>query len=73
MDSINLLRGEQFYFVPDQMEEILSDDEVQWYRHWNDSFAEEIARDQKQTVHYHGGALFLMNVSLRDSGIYTAV
>lgn len=73
MDSINLLRGEQFYFMPDEMKENLSGDEVQWYRYRNGSFTEEITSDPKQTVHYQGGALLFMNVSLKDSGVYTAV
>lgn len=68
-----LLRGEQFYFMPDEMGENLSNDEVKWYRHRNDSVIEPITPDQNQDVHYQGGALFFMNVTLEDSGTYTAV
>lgn len=72
-DVIKLLRGEQFYFVPDEMEENLSEDEVRWYRYRNDSSVEPISRDQNQDVHYIGGALLFMNLTLENSGLYTAV
>lgn len=72
-DVRKLLRGEQFYYVPEEMGEDLTNDEVKWYRRRNDSFLEPLTPDQNQDVHYQGGALLFMNVSLEDSGVYTAV
>lgn len=70
---MRLLKGEQFYFMPVDMEENLSNDEVKWYKRRNDSSIEPITPDQNQDVHYQGGALLFMNVTLEDSGTYTAV
>lgn len=65
-----LLIGEQFYFVPYDMEPNLSNDEVKWYR---DDSTDPISTDQNQRVHYLGGALLFMDLRPKDSGNYTAM
>lgn len=66
-----LVIGEQFYFVPYDMGQNLSNDEVTWYR--DDSLTEPISTDQNQRVHYRGGALLFMDLRPEDSGNYTAM
>lgn len=70
MESINLLEGEAFYFVPYDLEDDLSNDEVTWYR--NNSQTELISTDENESVHYHGSALLFLNLHTEDSGFYTA-
>lgn len=66
-----LVIGEQFYFVPYEMGQNVSKDEVRWYR--DDALTEPISTDQNQRVHYQGGALFFMDLRPEDSGKYTAM
>lgn len=66
----NVVQGEQLYFVPHDMGENLSNDDVKWYK--TDSSTEPISSNQTQRVHYQGGALFFMDLRLEDSGNYTA-
>lgn len=66
-----LVIGEQFYFVPFDMGQNVSNDEVTWYR--DDALTEPISTDQNQRVHYQGGALFFMDLRPEDSGKYTAM
>uniref|UniRef100_A0A8P4GHP9 Interleukin 1 receptor like 1 n=1 Tax=Dicentrarchus labrax TaxID=13489 RepID=A0A8P4GHP9_DICLA len=55
IDSFKLLEGEAFYFVP----LTLTESNI------------EISTNENKTVHYHGGALFFLNLSSEDSGLYT--
>uniref|UniRef100_A0A3Q3XN18 TIR domain-containing protein n=1 Tax=Mola mola TaxID=94237 RepID=A0A3Q3XN18_MOLML len=66
----NLHEGEAFHFVPFDLDEDLSDDEVIWYK--NNRQSELISTNESQSVHYHGSALFFLNLCTEDSGIYTA-
>lgn len=70
MQEINVLQGEQFYFMPYEMGRNLSNDDVKWYK--TNSSAEPISSDQNQRVHYQGGALLFMDLRPEDSGDYTA-
>ncbi|KAM8750091.1 interleukin-1 receptor type 1 [Acanthopagrus schlegelii] len=63
-----LLEGEAFYVMPyDLTETYYPDEEFTWYK--NDSL---ISNDESKNVHYHGGALYFLNVSAEDSGFYHA-
>ncbi|XP_030283391.1 interleukin-1 receptor type 1-like [Sparus aurata] len=63
-----LLEGEAFYIMPyDLTETYYPDEEFTWYK--NDS---RISNDESKNVHYHGGALYFLNVSAEDSGFYHA-
>ncbi|XP_073329947.1 interleukin-1 receptor type 1 [Pagrus major] len=63
-----LIEGEAFYIKPyDLTENYYPDEEFTWYK--NDS---QISNDESKNVHYHGGALFILNLSAEDSGFYHA-
>lgn len=71
LESVNLLEGEAFFFVPYELDYNLTDDEVTWYK--NKSGIEiEISTDENASVHHHGGALFFLNLHTEDSGFYIA-
>uniref|UniRef100_A0A3Q2TKL1 Ig-like domain-containing protein n=1 Tax=Fundulus heteroclitus TaxID=8078 RepID=A0A3Q2TKL1_FUNHE len=48
----------------------LPDENITWYKNGPDY--KNITTDEAQRIHYHGGALFLLNISDEDSGNYTA-
>ncbi|XP_070770987.1 interleukin-1 receptor-like 1 [Enoplosus armatus] len=71
IETHRLLEGEAFYFVPYELNDSnIPDENVTWYK--NSSQIEKISTDEKETVHYHGGALFFLNVLPENSGFYTA-
>lgn len=70
IDQYNLLEGEAFYVEPLALDEMLSDDQVTWYK--NNSHLEKLSTDEKERVHYHGSALFFLNLQSEDSGFYFA-
>ncbi|XP_035995636.1 uncharacterized protein LOC118563817 [Fundulus heteroclitus] len=70
-DLYKLIKGEAFYYVPTVMEDVnLPDENITWYKNGPDY--KNITTDEAQRIHYHGGALFLLNISDEDSGNYTA-
>ncbi|XP_020504834.2 interleukin-1 receptor type 1 isoform X2 [Labrus bergylta] len=63
------LEGEAFYFLPYVlMDGNIPDENITWHK--NNS--EEISNNEDRMVHYHGGALFFLNLQIEDSGFYTA-
>ncbi|XP_033470312.2 interleukin-1 receptor type 1 [Epinephelus lanceolatus] len=68
-DSFRLFEGEAFRFVPHELGNNVPDDEVTWYK--NNSQI-NITTDENQNVHYHGGALFFLNLCSENSGLYIA-
>ncbi|KAM4561901.1 interleukin-1 receptor-like 1 isoform 2-T2 [Fundulus diaphanus] len=70
-DRYKLMKGEAFYYVPRFMEDVnLPDENITWYKNGPDY--KNITTDEGQRIHYHGGALLLLNISDEDSGNYTA-
>ncbi|KAK9537200.1 hypothetical protein VZT92_004836 [Zoarces viviparus] len=69
-ESYNLIEGEAFYFVPYDVEN--PDEKFTWFRNNSDNEIGNITSDENEDVHHHGGALFLLNPVLTDSGLYTA-
>ncbi|XP_068593101.1 interleukin-1 receptor-like 1 [Cebidichthys violaceus] len=70
LESFNLIEGEAFYFVPYDADNL--DEKFTWFRNNTDNNIENITTDENESVHHHGGALFLLNPRLEDSGFYTA-
>ncbi|XP_017285617.1 interleukin-1 receptor-like 1 isoform X2 [Kryptolebias marmoratus] len=70
-EYFKLIEGEAFYFVPYHLDDPdLPDENFTWYKTGSEN--ENITTDETHRIHYHGGALFLLNVSTKDSGTYTA-
>ncbi|XP_059199144.1 interleukin-1 receptor-like 1 [Centropristis striata] len=70
-DEYNVLEGEAFYFVPYVVDiPDIPDDNITWYK--KNIQTENITTDENKNVHYHGGALFFLNLHTEDSGFYTA-
>uniref|UniRef100_A0A3Q2D6J4 TIR domain-containing protein n=1 Tax=Cyprinodon variegatus TaxID=28743 RepID=A0A3Q2D6J4_CYPVA len=68
--SYKLLEGEAFYYVLDEVEPNLPDENMTWFK--NGPEIQNITTDETQMIHYHGGALLFLNISVNDSGHYTA-
>ncbi|KAF3843587.1 hypothetical protein F7725_002436 [Dissostichus mawsoni] len=64
----NLSEGEAFNFVHDNLNISVPDEEITWFNN-NQT---EITADENETVHYHGGSLFFLNLLPEDSGFYSA-
>ncbi|KAM6978398.1 interleukin-1 receptor-like 1 [Tautogolabrus adspersus] len=63
------LEGEAFYFLPYALlDGNIPDENITWHK--NNS--EEISNSEDEMVHYHGGALYFLNLQIEDSGFYTA-
>uniref|UniRef100_A0A4W6DUE7 TIR domain-containing protein n=1 Tax=Lates calcarifer TaxID=8187 RepID=A0A4W6DUE7_LATCA len=73
--SFVLQEGEAFYFMPDDFEDNPPAGQFTWYKTntMNNSKIESISFDEKERIHYHGGAIFFLNLLSEDSGIYTHV
>ncbi len=70
-ESYNLIEGEAFYFVPYILKDSnILDEEIIWYK--NNSKIEPVSTDRNETVHYHGGALLFLNLTIGNSGFYMA-
>ncbi|XP_015234365.1 PREDICTED: interleukin-1 receptor-like 1 [Cyprinodon variegatus] len=69
-ESYKLLEGEAFYYVLDEVEPNLPDENMTWFK--NGPEIQNITTDETQMIHYHGGALLFLNISVNDSGHYTA-
>ncbi|XP_072252954.1 interleukin-1 receptor-like 1 [Leuresthes tenuis] len=74
VEIFKLIEGEAFYYVPydaqEEPEDFLTEG-FSWYK--NGSQIENITTDEKHRVHFHGGALFFLNLTAADSGNYTAI
>uniref|UniRef100_A0A8C8DYP5 Ig-like domain-containing protein n=1 Tax=Oryzias sinensis TaxID=183150 RepID=A0A8C8DYP5_9TELE len=68
--SFRLLEGEAFYFLPLSLNSDLPDEDFTWYK--NNPQVENITTEEENSIHYHVGALFFLNISSTDSGHYTA-
>ncbi|XP_028446556.1 interleukin-1 receptor-like 1 [Perca flavescens] len=66
--SYTLLEGEAFYLEPYDVASGLSDEDIKWYK----NETEKIPTDKNKNVHYHGEALFFLNLLPENSGNYTA-
>ncbi|KAK1903490.1 Interleukin-1 receptor type 1 [Dissostichus eleginoides] len=64
----NFNEGEAFNFVHDNLNISVPDEEITWFNN-NQT---EITADENETVHYHGGSLFFLNLLPEDSGFYSA-
>ncbi|KAL3055923.1 hypothetical protein OYC64_018594 [Pagothenia borchgrevinki] len=64
----NLNEGDAFNFVHDYLDINVPDEEITWFNN-NQT---EITADENETVHYHGGSLFFLNLLPEDSGLYSA-
>uniref|UniRef100_A0A3B3CGG1 Uncharacterized protein n=1 Tax=Oryzias melastigma TaxID=30732 RepID=A0A3B3CGG1_ORYME len=65
-----LLEGEAFHFVPFPVYDFdLPDENFTWYK--NNSEVKNITTEEENSIHYHGGALFFLNISSADAGHYT--
>uniref|UniRef100_A0A3P9LBB5 Ig-like domain-containing protein n=1 Tax=Oryzias latipes TaxID=8090 RepID=A0A3P9LBB5_ORYLA len=70
-ESFRLLEGEAFYFSPISVNNPdLPEEDFTWYK--NNPQFENITTEEENSIHYHGGALFFLNISSTDSGHYTA-
>ncbi|RVE58410.1 hypothetical protein OJAV_G00208850 [Oryzias javanicus] len=70
-ETFRLLEGEAFYFLPFPVTDLdLPDENFTWYK--NNSKVTNITTEEENSIHYHGGALFFINISSADSGHYTA-
>ncbi|XP_034002752.1 interleukin-1 receptor type 1-like isoform X1 [Trematomus bernacchii] len=63
-----LNEGDAFNFVLDNLDSNVPDEEITWFNN-NQT---EITADENETVHYHGGSLFFLNLLPEDSGLYSA-
>ncbi|KAM4558579.1 interleukin-1 receptor-like 1 isoform 2-T2 [Odontesthes bonariensis] len=74
VESFKLIEGEAFYHVPleakDESENFIKDG-FWWYK--NGPQIENITTDEKHGTHFDGGALFFLNLTAADSGIYTGI
>lgn len=52
----------------DNLDINVPDEEITWF---NNNHT-EITADENETVHYHGGSLFFLNLLPEDSGLYSA-
>ncbi|XP_042281942.1 interleukin-1 receptor type 1-like [Thunnus maccoyii] len=69
LKSFNLLEGESFHYDPLKPQgRNLSDEAFMWYK--NSSQMEYISSDEKKRIHRHSAALFFLNLSTEDSGVY---
>ncbi|GLD65802.1 interleukin-1 receptor-like 1 [Lates japonicus] len=59
--------------MPDDFEDNPPAGQFTWYKTntKNNSKIESISFDEKERIHYHGGAIFFLNLLSEDSGIYT--
>ncbi|XP_056144867.1 interleukin-1 receptor-like 1 [Lampris incognitus] len=70
LESIAVLEGESWLFVhPFVINANFSDEEFSWYR--NDSEIHYISSSEEERIHHHGPVLFLLNLTLDDSSLYT--
>ncbi|KAF6730316.1 Interleukin-1 receptor type 2 [Oryzias melastigma] len=70
-ELFRLLEGEAFHFVPFPVYDFdLPDENFTWYK--NNSEVKNITTEEENSIHYHGGALFFLNISSADAGHYTA-
>ncbi|KAI4798986.1 hypothetical protein KUCAC02_019330 [Chaenocephalus aceratus] len=67
-NTYKLNEGEAFNFVHDNLDINVPDEEITWF---NNNHT-EITADENETVHYHGGSLFFLNLLPEDSGLYSA-
>ncbi|KAE8299766.1 Interleukin-1 receptor type 1 [Larimichthys crocea] len=73
MKTFNLSEGEAFYFIHvDLYDAKITDDEITWYKNYAQNDSEQISTDENKTVHYHGKALFFLNLRPENSGFYSA-
>ncbi|XP_047455952.1 interleukin-1 receptor type 1 isoform X2 [Mugil cephalus] len=68
-DLRRLLEGEALHFQPYGLSKA-SDREFTWYK--NGSQIWDISSNETERIHYHGKALFFLNVLSDDAGIYFA-
>ncbi|XP_056144866.1 uncharacterized protein LOC130120342, partial [Lampris incognitus] len=67
---IAVLEGESWLFVhPFVIDANFSDEEFSWYR--NDSEVHYFSSSEEERIHHHGPVLFLLNLTLDDSSLYT--
>ncbi|XP_043987744.1 interleukin-1 receptor type 1 [Gambusia affinis] len=70
-DRYKVIKGEAFYYVPLDLDDPnLPDANITWYK--NGSKVMNITTDETHRIHYHGGALFFLNISANDAGHYSA-
>ncbi|KAM6934573.1 interleukin-1 receptor type 1-like [Xenentodon cancila] len=70
LEIFRLIQGEAFYYEPLEIENpSYLDENFTWYK--NGPVIENITTDEKQQVHYHGGALFFFNLTAANAGSYT--
>uniref|UniRef100_A0A3P9MYG0 TIR domain-containing protein n=1 Tax=Poecilia reticulata TaxID=8081 RepID=A0A3P9MYG0_POERE len=61
-EKYKVIEGEAFYYVPFDMDDPnLPDENITWYK--NGTEVMNITTDETHRIHYHGGALFLLNIS----------
>ncbi|XP_027880253.1 interleukin-1 receptor type 1-like [Xiphophorus couchianus] len=70
-DRYKVIKGEAFYYVPYDVDDPnLPDANITWYK--DGSEVMNITTDEAHRIHYHGGALFFLNISTNDAGHYSA-
>ncbi|XP_043988421.1 interleukin-1 receptor type 1-like [Gambusia affinis] len=70
-DRYKVIKGEAFYYVPFDLDDPnLPDANITWYK--NGPEVMNITTDETHRIHYHGGALFFLNISANDAGHYSA-
>ncbi|KAG8000875.1 Interleukin-1 receptor-like 1 [Nibea albiflora] len=69
--NYGLIEGEAFYFVHPDLSDV-PDEEITWYKNNAQNDPEQISTDENKTVHYHGEALFFLNLCPENSGFYSA-
>uniref|UniRef100_A0A3B5QPM9 Uncharacterized protein n=1 Tax=Xiphophorus maculatus TaxID=8083 RepID=A0A3B5QPM9_XIPMA len=67
-----VIKGEAFYYVPYDLDDPnLPDANITWYK--DGSEVMNITTDEAHRIHYHGGALFFLNISANDAGFFITI
>ncbi|XP_034041959.1 interleukin-1 receptor-like 1 [Thalassophryne amazonica] len=67
-EKLMLLEGQAFHHVLRFFSEVNPEENFTWYK--NHTQIKHLSSEEDRSVHYHGPALFLLNISTEDSGTY---
>ncbi|KAM9802962.1 interleukin-1 receptor-like 1 [Syngnathus typhle] len=73
VEDYSLIEGESFQFVPYILDDsMVALETFTWFRNSSGRERAVVPSGETERIHHHGGALFLLNVTVKDSGFYTA-
>ncbi|XP_049584576.1 interleukin-1 receptor-like 2 [Syngnathus scovelli] len=73
VENYVLVEGESFHFVPYALDDSMVPlEKFTWFRNSSGRKRVVVPSGEMERIHHHGGALFLLNVTVKDSGSYTA-